>query len=156
MYHNPYSSGYEALRKTSSYLFNENSSSISASYVTNSPNYVSMFYYPSDHEVINSIRYRLDNPEYDMAFREMQESLSGHPMEFYLPQQNLVADGVGKGLSNNDNSKFINPSNEIINEILKAQEQIKSISITDFEIEETITIQRKIRKKGLIIKLDGK
>jgi len=162
MYHNPYSASYEVFRKTSSYSIGSHGDlSATASYlITNDfPDYAGMFYHPTQHEVISSIKYRNENPGYDAGFREIQEAMQGIPLEFYIPNSVSVADGIGRSQS------FIelkNPFKEIsekinkgiINEIEKAQEQVKGkeLILRDIEIEDTLILRRKIRKREIVLR----
>ena len=162
MYHNPYSASYEVFRKTSSYSIGSHGDlSATASYlITNDfPDYAGMFYHPTEHEVISSIKYRNENPGYDAGFREIQEAMQGTPLEFYIPHSVSVDDGVGR------NQSFIelkNPFKEIsekihkgiINEIEKAQEEIKGKELVfrDIQIEDTLVLRRRIMRREIILR----
>ena len=162
MYHNPYSAGYEVLRKTSSYNAGSHGdlSATASHLITNDvPDYAGMFYHPTEHEVVSSIRYRQINAEYDSGLREFQESLQGMPFEFYIPQPISVADGIGKS---NSFMEIKNPFKEIsekmskgiINEIMKAQEEVKGrhLVLRDIEIEDILVLRRRIRKREIVFK----
>ena len=157
MYQNPHSAGYSVLRKTSLYRF-ESQNEISASMSNNIPEYAGMFYHPTEHEVISSIKYRNENPGYDAGFREIQEAMQGTPLEFYIPRSVAVEDGIGMS----KNVEIINPFKEvsdkinkgIINEIKKAQDEVKgkTFILRDVEIEDTLVLRRKIRKRDILIR----
>ncbi len=160
MYTNPFSSGYEVLRKTSSYSIACGDLSASATHLINNdfPEYAGMFYQPSEHEVISSIRYKQVDPGYDSNLREIQESMQGRPMEFYIPQSISVPDGVGKEKS----VKIMNPFKEvseklsrgIISEIERAQQQVRSkqLIFREVQIEDTLILKRKIRKREVVLR----
>ncbi|MBS3102368.1 hypothetical protein J4458_02890 [Candidatus Woesearchaeota archaeon] len=159
MYHNPYSAGYEVFRKTSAYNIDSHGDlSATASYLIQNdfPNYAGMFYHPTEHEVISSIKYRQVDAGYDSGLREFQESMQGMPLEFYIPQPAGAADGVGKSLEIRSPFKEVSEkiSRGIIHEIMRAQEEAKSSQIIfrDIEIEDTLILRRKIRKREIILK----
>jgi|TARA_B100002003_G_C14097295_1_gene527760 hypothetical protein len=161
MYQNPHASGYEVMRKTSGYSMESHGdlSATSAHLIQNDfPEYAGMFYHPTEHEIISSIKYKNENPGYDAGFREIQEAMQGPPMEFYIPHSISAADGVGRS----DSIEIKNPFEEIkekmskgiIHEIQKAQEEIrgKTLIIRDLQVEETIIMKRKIRKTEILFR----
>lgn len=170
MYQNPHSSGYEVQRKTSGYSSNGDLTA-SATYLINNegPSYAGMFYQPSEHEVISSIKYKQVEVGYDSNLREFQESLQGKPFEFYIPQSIGAPDGIGKGrtLEVVDKARkgrdldVVNLFKEvseklnkgIINEIQKAQEEVKNkqFILRDVQIEETLILRRRVRKREIIL-----
>ena len=94
MYQNPYTPGFEVLSKSG---YSVDSQGSSASYlVTNDfPDYAAMFYSPTEHETMTSIKY--GNFEQDYSnMREIQQSLNGPPIEFYIPHSANVPDGAGR------------------------------------------------------------
>ena len=97
MYQNPYTPGFEVLSKSGYSIDSHGSLSNTASYlVTNDfPDYAAMFYSPTEHENITSIKYGNFSQDYS-NLREIQQSLNGPPLEFYIPHSFEVADGVGK------------------------------------------------------------
>ena len=151
MYQNPYASGFEVLSK-SSYNISGGSSSNTASYlVTNDfPDYAAMFYSPTEHESITSIKY--GNFEQDYSnLREIQQSLNGPPLEFYIPASLEIADGVGK-----QNELQIVPENvkanmidklhqEAVKEIENAQKQVKGRRIKSIEFEDILLLRKRKR-----------
>jgi len=151
MYRNTFTPGYEVLSK-SGYVFDHNSLSSAASYlVTNDfPDYAAMFYSPSDHEVMSSIKYGNFEAGYH-NLNDIRESLNGLPMEFYVPSSFAVSDGVGR----NDEKAvvaakprdilFEKSSRENLEEIRDAQREISSRRIRKVEFED-ILILRKIRR----------
>jgi len=160
MYSNQFASGYEVMRKSSSYNIGSHGdlSATATHLITNDfPSYAGMFYHPSEHEVISSIKYKQENPGYDLGLREIQESMQGKPLEFYIPQSISAADGIGKG-----NIEIVNPFREvsdkinkgIIHEIQKAQDQVRGRTLVykELEIEETLILRRRIKKKEVHIK----
>ena len=97
MYLNPYTPGFEVLSKSGYSIDSHGSLSNTAAYlVTNDfPDYAGMFYSPTEHENITSIKYGIFSQDYS-NLREIQQSLNGPPLEFYIPHSFEVADGVGK------------------------------------------------------------
>ena len=162
MYQNPHSAGYEVFSKTAMYsAASHGDLSATASYlITNDvPDYAGMFYHPTEHEVISTIKYGQIDPGYDSELREFQESLQGVPLEFYIPSPISVADGIGKS----ENSiELKNPFKEIsermnrgiINEIKKAQDEVrgKELIIRDIQVEETLVLRRKLRIREIILR----
>ncbi len=165
MYQNPHSAGYEVFSKTAVYGADSHGDlNATASYlITNDfPDYAGMFYHPTEHEVISSIKYGQIDLGYDSGLREFQESLQGMPFEFYIPQSISVADGVGKS----ENSiELKNPFKEIsekmnkgiINEIMKAQDEVrgKGLILREFQVEDTLVLRRKIMKREIVFR-EGK
>ena len=155
MYHNPYSAGYEVLSK-SGYFTGQSASAPSYHFTNDFPDYAAMFYSPTNHEVMTSIRYGNFEPGYD-NLNEIRDSLIA-PMEFYMPSASFEFDGVGK-----QNSLIRIPkakdrlmekiNKEIFDEIKKAQressgkpnEQEFSRRIRRIEVED-ILLLRRIRK----------
>ena len=160
MYQNPFSAGYEVLRRTSGYSIESHGDlSATASYLINNdaPDYAVRFYHPTEHEVFSSLKYKQENIGYDSGLREIQESLQGIPLEFYMPQTLSVDDGVGKSTSIKLENPFKDISEKInkgiINEILRAQEEVKSqIVFRDIQIEDTLVLRRTIRKREIVFK----
>src|SRR3989344_9141467 len=159
MYHNPFTPGYEVISKSSYNIDSHGSLSNTAAYlVTNDfPNYASMFYSPTEHEMITSIKY--GNFEQDYSnLREIQQSLNGPPIEFYIPESFNVADGVGrqdetKIPSENAKEKLMDKVNkEALKEIAKAQKEIKGKSLR-IEYEDVLFLRR---RKRIIIFEDHK
>jgi len=151
MYQNPYTPGFEVLSK-SGYNIDSHGSLGAASYlVTNDfPDYAAMFYSPTEHEAITSIRY--GNFEQDYSnLREIQQSLNGPPLEFYIPHSFEVADGVGRqDLQVVDNLKqnFMERLHkEAKREIENAQRQIKGKRVR-IEFEDILVMRR--RKRTII------
>ena len=97
MYQNPYVPGFEVLSKSGYSIDSHGSLSNTAAYlVTNDfPDYAGMFYSHTEHENITSIKYGNFSQDYS-NLREIQQSLNGPPLEFYIPHSFEVADGVGK------------------------------------------------------------
>ena len=157
MYHNPYALGYEVLSKSGYFVGSQSASAPSYHFTNDFPDYAVMFYSPTNHEVMTSIRYGNFEPGYD-NLSEIRESLIA-PMEFYMPSASFAFDGVGK----QNNSKLV-PSmvkdklmakvnKEIFDEIKKAQKQAGSKlheqesprRIRKIEVED-ILLLRRIRK----------
>ena len=152
MYQNPYTPGFEVLSK-SSYSMDQSSSS--ASYLTTNdfPNYTAMFYSPTEHEAMTSIKY--GNFEQDYSnLREIQQSLNGPPLEFYIPHSFNVADGSGR----NDviqidgevikNKLMDKVHEEALKEIENAQREVKGKKIKRIEVEDVLLLR--MRKRTIV------
>ena len=83
MNQNPYTPGFEVLSKSGYSIDSHGSLSNTASYlITNDfPDYAGMFYSPTEHETISSIKYGNFSQDYS-NLREIQQSLNGPPLEF--------------------------------------------------------------------------
>jgi len=152
MYLNPYTPGFEVLSKSGYSIDSHGSLSNTASYlVTNDfPDYAAMFYSPTEHENITSIKY--GNFEQDYSnLREIQGSLNGPPLEFYIPHSFNVPDGVGKQnefqvVPNNLKEKMIDRLHrEAVKEIENAQKQIRGKRIKSIEFEEILLLRKRKR-----------
>lgn len=157
MYRNPFASGYEVFSKTSYMIDSHGSLANTPQYlITNDfPNYAGMFYSPTEHEVVSQIKYGNFAQDYS-NLREIQASLNGPPIEFYIPSPVSFPDGAGKQTSSIPHiTKFNNFQEELLKkfykeasrEIIKAQEQAKNANVSKIKIEfeETLMI-RKTRK----------
>jgi len=156
MYHNPYTPGFEVLNKSGYNIDSHGSLSNTAAYlITNDfPDYAAMFYSPTEHESITSIKY--GNFEQDYSnLREIQQSLNGPPLEFYIPHSFGVPDGVGRqDLQVVDNLKqnFMEKLHkEAKREIENAQRQIKEKRIR-IEFEDVLVM----RKRKMTIVFENK
>ena len=149
MYQNPYTSGFEVLSKTS-YNFSHDSLSTANYLVTNDfPEYAAMFYSPTEHETITSIKYGNFDQDYS-NLREIQQSLNGPELEFYIPHSFDVGDGVGRQDNTEITSETIKNKmidklhREAVNEIRKAQEQVKG-KIIRVEFEDVLLLRKRKR-----------
>jgi len=163
MYNNPFTPGYEVLSKSGSYNIDSHGSiATTASYlVTNDfPDYAasSMFYHPTEHEQIASIKYGNFEPGYH-NLNEIRESMNGPPIEFYIPQSNSSMEGNAS-----INTKPIEPEivtdkllekvkKEALQEINMAQsevsgknfERLPSRKIKKIEVEEVFMLRKRRR-----------
>ena len=151
MYKNPFTPGYEVLSK-SGYSFEHNSLSSAASYlITNDfPDYAAMFYSPSEHEFITSIKYGNFEAGYH-NLNDIRESLNGPPIDIYIPHSFIASDGAGRS----DESAIIpekirealagRAAKEAAEEIKKAQREISNKKIKRIEFEDVLLL-RKIRR----------
>jgi hypothetical protein len=151
MYQNPFTPGYEVLSKTNYSIDSHGSLSNTAAYlITNDfPDYAAMFYSPTEHETITSIKY--GNFEQDYSnLREIQQSLNGPPIEFYVPQSFDVPDGVGKQNETQIVSEKLKGRlmdrlrKEAIKEIENAQKQIKGKRVR-IEFEDFLLVRKRKR-----------
>ncbi len=151
MYQNPYTPGHEVLSKSSYSIDSHGSLSNTAAYlVTNDfPDYAAMFYSPTEHEMITSIKY--GNFEQDYSnLREIQQSLNGPPLEFYIPHSFDAGDGVGKQsdtqiVSEKLKGKLIDRLHkEAVKEIENAQKQVKGKRIR-IEFEDFLLVRKRKR-----------
>ncbi|HJN57351.1 MAG: hypothetical protein QF436_00685 [Candidatus Woesearchaeota archaeon] len=162
MYHSEYTPGHEVLSKSNYNIDSHGSISNTASYlVTNDfPDYAHMFYSPTEHETITSIKYGNFEKGYDNNLKEIQESLNGPPLEFYIPQSFNVVEGVGR----QDNTQIVpreakeklmdNTNKEALKEIEKAQKEItgRQVIFRETEIDEFLMLRRMIRKREVVVK----
>tara|TARA_B100001964_G_C14238476_1_gene603708 strand:+ start:1354 stop:1836 length:483 start_codon:yes stop_codon:yes gene_type:complete len=153
MYLNPFTPGYEVLSKSGYSIDSHGSLSNTAAYlVTNDfPDYAGMFYSPTEHEMITSIKY--GNFEQDYSnLREIQQSLNNPQIEFYIPQSFDAGDGVGKQnvpILPNLKEKFIDKLHkEAKREIENAQKQIKGKRVR-IEFEDILLLRK--RKRTVVI-----
>ena len=153
MYQNPYIPGFEVLSKSGYSIDSHGSLSNTTSYlVTNDfPDYAAMFYSPTEHEVFSQIKYGNFSNDYS-NLREIQQSLNGPPLEFYIPHSFDVGDGVGKQniqVADKFKEKFIERlHNEAKKEIENAQKQVKGRRIR-IEIEDILLLRK--RKRTIIL-----
>lgn len=173
MYHNPFASGYEVFSKTSYTIDSRGSLADTARYLISNdfPDYAAMFYSPTDHEVFSQIKYGNFSQDYS-NLREVQASLNGPPIEFYMPSHASFADGAGSQNSHartNTRTEFGTNSvgfgttfggvikhedlqnnlmktlfKEAANEIIMAQKQAKSVKIK-VEFEDVLVIRKRKR-----------
>ena len=151
MYKNPFTPGYEVLSK-SGYSFEHNSLSSAASYlITNDfPNYAAMFYSPSEHELVTSIKYGNFEAGYH-SLNGIRESLNGPPLDFYIPHSFIASDGAGR----NDEKAVVpdkirealasRATKEAIDEIKNAQMKVLGMKVRKIEFEDVLLL-RKIRR----------
>ena len=151
MYRNRFTPGYEVLSK-SGYSFEHNSLSSAASYLATNdfPDYAAMFYSPSQHELVTSIKYGNFEAGYH-NLNDVRESLNTMPMDFYIPSQFIAADGAGR-----NDEKTIVPeklkngligmaNREALEEIKNAQNKASGRKIKKIEFED-ILLLRKIKR----------
>ena len=153
MYLNPFASGYEVFSKTAYMIDSHGSLANTPNYlITNDfPDYAGMFYSPTDHEVFSQIKYGNFSQDYS-NLRDIQASLNGPPIEFYIPAPLSFADGVGKQVSSMPHiAKFRDFQDDMMKkfyreasrEIIKAQEQARTkINGIKIEFEETLVIRK--------------
>jgi hypothetical protein len=157
MYENKYSVGYEVLNSSRGYSLGSagDIASNATHLITNDfPEYATMFYSPTQHEVISSIKYSKLELGYDAELREMQENINGMPLEFYIPKPMLANDGIGE----NEKPLVKEPmkiSRTIIDEIEKAQKEIMGKEIVLREVEKIVLLM-KTKKRELILRKAGK
>ena len=148
MYENPHSAGYEVLSKSRGYsLGSAGDISNSATYlVTNDfPEYAGMFYTPTEHEVISSIKYNKMELGYDSESRQIHESLQGTPLEFYIPQSISMPEGAPTQQPLMNLTRKINKN--VIDEIKEAQKKVMGKEIVLREIENVVLLRKtKIRE----------
>lgn len=148
MYQNPYIPGFEVLSKSGYNIDSHGSLSNTASYlVTNDfPDYAAMFYSPTEHEVFSRIKY--GNFEQDYSnLREIQQSLNGPPLEFYIPHSFVAHEGSGR-----QDLKVVDMKqrfaerlhNEAKKEIENAQKQVRGRRVR-IEIEDVLLLRKRKR-----------
>jgi hypothetical protein len=149
MYQNPYTPGFEVLSKSGYSIDSHGSMSNTAAYLATNdfPDYATMFYSPTEHEMLTSIKY--GNFEQDYSnLREIQQSLNGPPIEFYIPPSFVAADGIGKAnifqtVPGKLRQRLIDRMHkEAIKEIENAQKQVKGKRIR-IEFEDTLLLRKR-------------
>ena len=151
MYKNPFTPGYEVLSK-SGYSFEHNSLSSAASYlITNDfPDYAAMFYSPSEHEFITSIKYGNFEAGYH-NLNDIRESLNGPQIDIYIPHSFIASDGSGRSDERTIIPEKIREAlagratKEVAEEIKKAQREISNKKIKRIEFEDVLLL-RKIKR----------
>ncbi len=152
MYQNPYTPGSEVLSKSGYSMDSHGSLSNTAAYlITNDfPDYAAMFYSPTEHEMVNSIKY--GNFEQDYSnLREIQQSLNGPPLEFYIPHSFDAGDGVGKQnemqtVPEKMKERFMEKLHkEAVKEIENAQKEVKGKNIKMIQVEEVLLLRKRKR-----------
>jgi len=148
MYQNPYVPGFEVLSKTGYNTDSHGSLSNTASYlITNDfPDYAAMFYSPTEHEVFSRIKYGNFDQDYS-NLREIQQSLNGPPIEFYIPHSFAAHEGSGRqDLQVVDmRQRFADRLHqEAKKEIESAQRQVKG-RIVRIEVEDVLLLRKRKR-----------
>lgn len=157
-YINPYSTGAEVERAldTGEYSINSHGD-IGAHYnsIMNAdlPAYTSMFYQPSQHELLLELKYDKVSLDYDRGLRDIRDMVRGPPIEAYIPRSVLVPDGVGANSSVIIRDAEIVPKKNILDEIEKARAEViggvdaKSpiTIIRTTEIEQEFYIKRRMK-----------
>ena len=151
MYQNPYTPGFEVLSKTGYSIDSHGSLSNTANYlITNDfPDYAAMFYSPTEHEVFSKIKYGNFDQDYS-NLREIQQSLNGPPIEFYIPHSFEAGDGVGKQreveiIPDKIRDKLMEAMHkEAKKEIENAQNQVKGKRII-IEVEDVLLLRKRKR-----------
>jgi len=153
MYENPHTAGYEVMSKSRGYsLGSAGDISSSATYlVTNDfPEYAGMFYSPTEHETISSIKYSKMELGYDAESRQIHESLQGTPLEFYIPQPAPMPEGAPPKINPLMNIKR-KTNKTVIDEIEEAQKKIMGKEIVMREVEEVVFL-RKTKRREIILR----
>ena len=151
MYDNPFTPGYEVLSK-SGYSIGSHGSPNTASYLSTNdfPDYAVMFYSPTDHEQITSIKYGNFDPDYS-NLNEIRESMNSPSMESYIPQSFSSMEGTASINPKPTEPEIVKDkllekvNEEALREINKAQKQVSGRKIMKIEIEETL-IFRKMKR----------
>ncbi|MBU0615578.1 MAG: hypothetical protein KJ601_05785 [Nanoarchaeota archaeon] len=105
------------------------------------PSYAHGFYSPSEHEQISDIRYNKIEVGYDENLKEIQAAMAGPPLTAYIPRH-IESQDNGSAVPAVREADIVikNPQRTIVDEIMKAQAELKEIRIE--EVEEII-IRRK-------------
>ncbi|MAE42489.1 hypothetical protein CMO93_01850 [Candidatus Woesearchaeota archaeon] len=149
MYHNPFTPGYEVLSKSGYNIDSHGSLSNTAAYlITNDfPDYTAMFYSPTEHETMTSIKYGNFEQGYH-NLNEVRDSMNGPPMEFYIPQSFSTMEGNAsintKPIEIIKDVLMDRINKEALREITKAQEQV-SRRVKKIEFEDVLLL-RKIKR----------
>ena len=149
MYRNPYTPGYEVLSKSGYFIDSHGSLSNTPNYlITNDfPDYAAMFYSPTNHEVMTSVRYGNFDAGYD-NLHEIRESLINPQTDLYIPGSFFAMDGAGR----QDKKEIVvkdrlidRVNKEAMQEIAKAQKEVGARKIRRIEFED-ILLFRRIKK----------
>ena len=119
------------------------------------PEYARAFYSMSEHEMIANVKYTTTGFNYDKGLKNMHEALHGAPMEMYTPQPAETTRETSSAAIKTEVAVIPKEqSQEVIIEILKAQKEVMSreISFKEIEIEQEVTIKRKIKVRQLGMK----
>ncbi|MDA1196971.1 MAG: hypothetical protein O2779_03345 [Nanoarchaeota archaeon] len=118
------------------------------------PGYAHGFYSLSHFESFSEVVYSKVEIGYDQGARDMDEVIRGTPIELYTPRETMSDPGSSSpsfraGRVEPEHIVVKHPPTEIINEILRAQQQVL-MDIEEVEIEEII-IKRKFKKRRVVI-----
>lgn len=150
-YKNPYSIAYEVEQALDGGSYNVHAhgdlgAHFNSTYRVDLPAYTTMFYHPSQHESFTELKYDKLLIDYDSGLKEIRDIVRGAPMEAYIPESVVAADGVGKSAL-----VEVLPKKSIVDEILKAQAEVLGrtfVKVT--EIRDEIQIQRRIKRVEII------
>ena len=118
------------------------------------PSYAHGFYSLSHFESFSEVVYSKVEIGYDKGAREMEDVVRGAPLELYTPRESLPDPGSSSpslraGRVEPEEIVVKHPPTEIINEILRAQQQVL-MNVEEVEVEEII-IKRKFKKRSIVI-----
>ena len=117
------------------------------SHLTNAdlPSYAAMFYSPTEHEQVASIKYH-NSVDYDSNINEVKEALSGPPLEAYIP---VIRQQEGLGSASpkiQEKIEVPKVKDDIAKEIEEAQKKVIGKVVKIKETKQEIKIKRKIKK----------
>jgi|TARA_B100002003_G_C13848252_1_gene415908 hypothetical protein len=123
------------------------------------PGYAHGFYSLSHFESFSEVVYSKVEIGYDKGAREMDEVVRGAPLELYTPRESMPDPGSSSpslraGRIEPEEIVVKHPPTEIVNEILRAQQQVL-MDIEEVEVEEII-IKRKFKKRRVVIDSESK
>ncbi len=145
---NKYIPGYEVMSKSCPMLGSAGDISTNSAYLleNNFPDYAIMSYALSQFEVLADLRYSRLDIGYDSGLREIKNDLNGKPIELYTSNHDSVPAGIGKEDSNKLIPVPMTAKDSIIDEIEKARKKILNKQLVMKEVEEVITIRRKVKE----------
>ena len=94
---------------------------------------------------------------YDNNLREIKRALEGAPLEAYVPSGHFVEDSGSAIPKTGEAIEPIiikNPDKKVVDEIIRAQQQVtgREIVLREMEVEEIIIRRRRIRKREIRLK----
>ena len=159
-YENPYALGNEALGCNCTYNCGSHGSA-SATYdaIVNSdlPSYAHGFYSQTEFEAMSELKYSKTEIGYDNSLREIKRAIDGAPLEAYVPPPHTAEDSGSAIPKTGEAIEPViikNPSQKVVDEILKAQMAVtgREIILREMEIEEIIIKRRRVRKREISLK----
>ena len=119
------------------------------------PEYAHGFYSMSEHEMISNVKYTTTGFNYDKGLKQFHDALHGAPMEMYVPQPSETTQETSSAAIKTEVAIIPKEqTQDVIIEILKAQKEVmaREINFREIEIEQEVTVKRRIKIKQLQIK----
>lgn len=156
---NPYALGNEAMGHSCYNCESHGCASATYESVINAdlPSYAHGFYSLTEHEALSEIRYSRTEIGYDNHLRDIKRALEGAPLEDYIPSGHFVEDSGSAIPKTGEVIEPIvikNPDKKIVDEIMRAQQEVsgREIVLREMEVEEIIIKRRRVRKREIRLK----